>query len=132
MRDSKSTVFSVFLKPILFGISSGSVFCILLLLLFAIAATITDIPNALVVPLAIVAVSIASFFGAFIAAKLTKRNGWLIGLLNSVALFVLSIISGWRFFETADTDFIMIKLLIMTASGMLGGIVSVNSGKRRT
>ncbi len=130
MQKPKSTVFYAFLKPLLFGTITGSLVCVLLLLLFAFVSTLADIPHALVVPLSVIALAVGAFFGAVVAAWITGRNGWLIGMLNSITLFLLSIISGWHFFELIDTDYIVIKLLIMLAVGILGGIIAVNSGKR--
>ncbi len=131
MRKSKSTVCHVFLKPLLCGTVTGSAVCVILLLVSALIATIADIPHALVVPLSLVAVTAGTFVGSFVAAGITKHNGWLIGMLNSIVLFILSIISGWSFFESIDTGYVFIKLIIMLFVGVLSGIIAVNSGKRK-
>jgi len=131
MRKPKSTVYDAYLKPLLFGVLSGGVTCVLILLLSALLATMADIPHALVVPLALISVTAGAFSGAFAAAKIAGRNGWLVGIFNSIVLFLLSIISGWSYFELIDTGYIVIKALIMLGVGILGGIVAVNSGKKR-
>ncbi len=119
-----------FFRPLLVGLVTGALTVLVVLLLLATAATAYDIPSAAVVPLATVANAIGALGSGFASAKVNKRTGWLIGLLSAFVLFVFSSAAGLGLYAHIDGSFLIIKLLIMLACGMVGGIFAVNTGKR--
>ncbi len=122
-----------FVRPLLIGVLAGILVCLAVLLLISATATTIDIPVAAVVPLATVATAVSAFFGGFASAKFSRRNGWLMGLLSSLMLFVISMFAGTGLFDQMDGSFAFTKALIMLVCGMVGGILAVNStsGKKR-
>lgn len=120
------------LRPILFGILSGILACVAVLLILSAVATAVDIPPMIVVPLATVASAVGAFVGAVVAARITGRNGWLVGLITSFGLFLLSAIVGVGTSSPIDGGFLLTRALIMLACGLVGGMLAVNLGKRKT
>ncbi len=118
------------IRPLLIGVLVGAVATLAVLLLMSFLASSIDIPIAAVLPLATVANAIGSFLCGFSCAKTSGRNGWLLGLLSSFLLFLITTVAGLNLYETVDGSFLMIKALIMLACGMVGGIFAVNSGKQ--
>lgn len=119
-------------RPMLIGVLLGGVGCLAVLLLMAVAASSFDIPPVAVVPLATVAAAIGAFVGGFVSAKIAGRNGWIIGALSAFLLFVISMLAGIGLYRQMDMGFVGVKLLIMLACGMVGGIFAVNAnGKKR-
>ncbi len=133
MQKHERSYLRFFCRPLLFGIPIGSITIVLLLLLFSAIAVNVDLPFAVVLPLAMIAVAIGSFVGAYFAAKIAKRNGWLIGLINAFVMYLLSVLAGFAFFRAIDSEFVWIKAAVMLATGLLGGVLAVNSvvGKKR-
>ncbi len=119
------------LYPILLGALIGSVGCLAVLLLLAIVAAGMDIPPVAVVPLATIGAAVGAFLGGLTSAKIAGRNGWLVGVITAGILFVMSMLAGGGLFSQMNMGFVGIKLLVMIACGMTGGILAVNSGKKR-
>ena len=120
-----------FIRALLVGLVVGALTVLLALLILSAIATTYDLPSAAVVPLATICNALGAFTGGFACAKSNKRTGWLLGIVAAFALFVFSTAAGFNFFTESDGSFFMIKALIMTACGMVGGILAVNTGKRR-
>lgn len=120
-----------FLYPILFGLLIGIVTSLIVLLLLSAFAVSFDIPSFLVVPLAISANAFGAFSCAFSSAKKGKQNGWLLGLVSAVLLYLITTVAGFGLYDSVDGTFLLIKALIMMACGMVGGIIAVNTQKRK-
>lgn len=129
--NKESAMLKGFIRPLLIGILVGILVCLGALMLLSAAATTIDIPVAAVVPLATVATALGAFFSGFSSAKVSGRNGWLMGLLSSLVLYAVSMFAGTGLFDQMDGSFAFTKALIMLACGMVGGILAVNSGKQR-
>ncbi len=119
-----------FIRSLLIGLIVGALSVLLSLLILSAIATAYDLPTAAVVPLATVSNALGAFTGGFACAKTNKRTGWLLGVLSALILFVFSTAAGFNFFNESDGSFLLIKVLIMIACGMVGGIFAVNTGKQ--
>ena len=119
-----------FLYPILLGIIIGIIVSLSVLLALSVAASSLDIPPVAVIPLAVVSNALGAAVSAFVA-KFGKRNGWLLGSISALILFLVTTAAGFGLYHTADGAFLAIKASIMLACGMVGGIVAVNSKKKR-
>lgn len=119
------------IRPILIGVLIGAVVCLIILLLMAVAAVYFDIPPAAVVPLATVAAALGALVGGFTAAKIASRNGWFIGALSALFLFAMSMLAGIGLFSQMNMGYVGIKLLVMLACGMVGGMFAVNMRVRK-
>lgn len=130
-RKEEMPIVGKFVRPIAWGLLFGTLVCALLLLVIAAIMTAQDVPQGLVTPLAMVAAAGGSFFGGLISARIAKENGLLIGALCGLLLYVLIAFTGALFFRDAQGQYTLIKLLILTACGAVGGVIGVNLRKKR-
>lgn len=130
-RKEESVMLKSVIRPVLIGVLIGAVCCLAVLLVLSIAAASIDIPPAAVVPLATVGAAVGAFVGGFVSAKVARRNGWIIGAVSAFFLFVMSMLAGLGLFSQMNMGFVGIKLLVMLACGMVGGIFAVNSGNKK-
>ncbi len=120
-----------FVRPILLGLVIGALTLLAVLIALAFLAVQVDLPPSLVVPLATIANALGAFAGGFTAARSNGRNGWFIGLVAALVLFLLSTVSGFALYSQIDGSFLIIKAMIMLACGMVGGMLAVNFCKRK-
>lgn len=119
------------LKPVSIGLCIGAITCLIVLMLTAAVATLVDVPFAAVVPLATIASAIGAFVSGIASAKISGRNGWLMGLFCAMLLFVISLIAGLACYRQVDASFLVIKLLILLSCGIAGGVLAVNTKKKK-
>lgn len=129
-RKEESALLMGFVRPTLIGVIVGGLCCLLVLLILAALLSAQNIPQVAVVPLASLATAAGALAGGFTAAKISGKNGWLIGGVTALLLFLLTMVSGFGLFGQLDGGFILIKLAVMLVCGMIGGILAVNLRKR--
>jgi putative membrane protein (TIGR04086 family) len=107
------------------GVFRASIITILLLIIFAIIMSTTEVGNQVISVYILVVTSISIVYGAIYAAKKNNRKGWLVGILvAALYMLVLYLISGIFFgdFSLNYKDFfrLILALLVGALSGMLG------------
>ncbi len=124
----KNSFFAVLtiIKATAIGLAASSV----LLLLFSFVMTEKDIPFSLINPLSAGLLMLASFLAGFVAANSFKRRGMLTGILCGGVIFLAAFICSALFSAEIGTA-AMIKLAISLLSGAIGGILGVNSDRKR-
>ena len=130
LSSDRPSVMKGLLKPLCIGVASGVIGCVVLLCLMAGFATALTIPHAYVVPLGTVSLVFGAWLGGWCGVKCIGRNGWLFGLMIAFVLFLLSLLAGIGLLASSDGAFFLIKSILMLASGMLGGMMAVNTHKR--
>ena len=113
-------------KTVLISSVIGTIATILLMLIFAAVIVMFQLDRAYAAPLSTVSIAIGSMVSSYFCGRKITKNGYLIGLLNGVAVFVLIlivslIVSDWK--VSANTIFHLI--IILTAS-TAGGVFGVN------
>ena len=114
-------------KNIFQGVFIAFVVTFVLLLIFSIVLTYTDVSENMITPVIIVVTCISILIGSSIGNMKIKKNGLLNGALIG-GIYILSIYSissllNWRFYLNLQ-GIIMIALGMVF--GILGGIVGVN------
>ena len=112
---------------ILKGVLISLIVTFLLLLIFSLVLTFTDIQEDVIAPVIIIITAISILIGSSISNIKIKKNGLInggiIGALYVAILYIISSILNWKF----GLD---IKSIIMIAVGIifgiLGGIIGVN------
>ena len=112
---------------ILKGVLISLIVTFLLLLIFSLVLTFTDIQEDVIAPVIIIITAISILMGSSISNIKIKKNGLInggiIGALYVAILYIISSILNWKF----GLD---IKSIIMIAVGIifgiLGGIIGVN------
>lgn len=121
MEENKS------IKYITMGVIISIVFTLLLLFIFSILLTYTNISEKLINPFIIVITAISILLGSSIGNTKMKKNGLLngaiIGGIYLILIYTISSIINQNFALTGQS------LIIITAGiicGMLGGIIGIN------
>ncbi len=129
-RRESSSVVSGIVRPVAIGVGVGAVSC--LLLLFAAAAVLASgwLPQAAVMPVAVVILSLAALFGGFAAARSSRERGLLYGVGCGMLLFFITAIAGLDVEQTVQGVSLFLKLALSVGCGALGGIVGVNLKRR--
>ena len=118
------------IRSVLIGTLIGGAICIALLALMAVVMTGVDIPKPVVTPLAVAAACVGAFCSGFSAALIAKKQGWLVGALSGLLLFLLVLVSGFALLGEVRISFAFIKRALSLFSGMVGGMIGVNLRKR--
>lgn len=121
MEENKS------IKYITMGVIISIVFTLLLLFIFSILLTYTNISEKLINPFIIVITAISILLGSSIGNTKMKKNGLLNGAIIGgtylILIYTISSIINQNFALTGQS------LIIITAGiicGMLGGIIGIN------
>lgn len=112
-------------------IIKGSVIAIILtlilLFIFAIVLTYTNIQETVIPPVIIVITAISILVGSSISTLKIKKmgliNGALVGLIYILTIYILSSITGTGFTLQIQTIIMIVSSII---AGMIGGIIGVN------
>ncbi len=70
--------------------------------------------------------AISVFIGGYIAARINKCNGMIVGLIVGFIVFLSLIISGFIAFNTTLTLVTLLKAIVILIFSILGGIKGVN------
>ena len=130
-RKRKSEPQNKYLKPLIVGVLTAIIVTVGVILISALFFVIRDMPKTAAMPIALVASGLGSFVGAVVAAKTMREQGIIIGGLTGFTVFALSLIISLFASDGPLTAFTVIKFIVMTLSGALGGILGVNSAAKR-
>ena len=114
------------IKSVILGAASGCVLCALLLLLvsFILVKSGTLPINALGI-IAVVIAGISSFLGAYLAIKVSKSNGLVIGATTGLIMFIITMFASAAS-GASDSVETVTRAVVMILSGCIGGIIAVN------
>lgn len=129
-RSEDTAMVKRFIRPILIGACIGAVCCLLALLLFAGILAAADIPKSVITPLAVAAAAFGAFIGGIVSARMAREKGLLLGAACGLVLFFLILAAGFAVLKDIRGTYAVIKLLILTACGAVGGVLGVNVRKR--
>lgn len=107
------------------GVLRGFIITVVLLLIFAVIMTFTEVNEAISSLFYLVTTLLSIMYGSIYAVKKIKRKGWLVGivvaLLYLLVLYVVSVISGNS--AVIGVNRLMrfsLAILVGTLSGMIG------------
>lgn len=122
-KDNKSDI----LKSLAIGIGISFITTIILLLIFAVVLTYTNISENTITPVILIATAISILLGSSIGNIKIKKNGILNGAIIGgsyiLILYLLSSILNARFGLNAQS---IIMICVGIVFGILGGIIGVN------
>lgn len=130
MRNSDNKNLSSILKGSIKGLAFAVLIFFILIAVFAIIVTKTDVSNTVIEVLTLFALGCASFFCAFINQKKTRQRGIVIGTISGAEIFLIIFIIGLFGANGVFTLLMLKKLLTVLISSILGGILSANSKKK--
>lgn len=130
MRNSDNKSIASILKQSTKGIVLAVIIFFILIAVFALIISKTDVSDTVVEVLTLFALGTASFFCAFINQKKTHHRGILIGAISGTELFLIIFIIGLFGNNGVFTALMLKKLLTILFASLLGGILSANSKKK--
>lgn len=101
------------------------------LLLFSLLITKLDVPNSVVTLLSCISLCAGAYSAGLICSKRKRKNGLLLGLGCGIMMFFVILIFGAIFAKAAISLHFTSKLLMTLICGALGGIIGVNSRRKR-
>lgn len=112
------------------GLALSFIFTLILLFLFSIILTYTNISEDTIAPVTIIITIISILMGASIGTSKIKKNGivfgGIIGLIYIITLYLISSIVETGF---SLNMYSIIMIILSIIAGMIGGIVGVNIKK---
>lgn len=112
---------------ILKGVSISLITTVILLIIFSIILTYTNIQESVINPVIMVITAISILIGSSLGnIKIRKNgliNGGIIGAIYIITIYLISSILNWKF--SLDIQSI-IMIIISVIFGILGGIIGVN------
>lgn len=109
------------------GVGISLISSVLLLIIFAIILTYTDIQESAINPVIILITAISILIGSSIANIKIKKNGLfnggIIGLAYMVIIYSISSILNWKFNLNLEA---IVFILVGIICGIIGGIIGVN------
>lgn len=115
------------IKSIAKGVVISLISTCIILLIFAILLTYTDISEDLINTVIIIVTAISIFIGSSIGNLKIKKNGLINGAIIGgsyiLIIYLISSILNWRFRLNMQS---IIMIIIGIIFGMLGGIIGVN------
>ena len=73
-----------------------------------------------------VILGISAFLNSFVLSKLFKENGWFWGVFSATVLIVFIVISSVYYNTFNFSNIFFTKMVVVLASGTIGGIIGVN------
>lgn len=111
------------------GTVLGLIVTFLFVLIFAAVLLIFGLNKEFADPFATVSLACGSFSSAYFIAYKIGSRGYLIGLCAGIIIFLITTLIGLAINAGAVTLNTLFHLIIITLSGVLGGILAVNKEK---
>ena len=117
-------------KSLAIAVGIGVGVILLVLLLASLLMTIWDIPVELINPIASLALVLGGGLAGYLAARMVHRKGLLTGGICGCTLFVLVLAGNLPNLPEEMGPALLLKLVILVASSMAGGVLGVNKQVR--
>jgi len=115
------------IKNIMKGTGIALITTVLLLLIFSIILTYTNIDEKVINPVIMIVTAISILLGSSLVNIKIKKNGLInggtIGAIYIVTIYLISSILNWKFLLNIQSIFMIIIAIVF---GILGGILGVN------
>ena len=119
------------ITPVLFGTAIGLLGTAAILMIFALILTLQDIPQGMILPLAVGAMGIGTFLGGYVSARIVGKKGLLCGFLTGLLYyFILTGISLAVMHFSLDASQ-AVKMGVAFIAAFIGGVLGVNGKGRR-
>ena len=112
---------------ILKGVGIALISTVILLIIFSIVLTYTNIQESIINPVIMIITAISILIGSSLGNIKIKKNGLInggmIGGIYILSIYLISSILNWRFSLNMQS---MIMIVVAIVFGILGGIIGVN------
>lgn len=101
------------------------------LMIFSLLITRIDVSDNVVTVLSCISLCVGAYCSGLICSKRKRKNGLLLGIFCGAVMFLLLMIFGAIFAKAAISLHFTSKLLMTLICGGLGGIIGVNSRRKK-
>lgn len=109
----------------------GMIIVIVFLLVFSFFMTKFDAPAVVISVMSSLALCIGAYTGGYIAARRRKQNGLIMGILAGISVYCIIFLLGLILAKTSMSMGFFSKLIMTLICGAIGGIIGVNSKRKR-
>lgn len=118
-------------RPIAVSVLIGAVCCALILLLMSVLMSVQSIPQFAVDPMASFALAVGGFVAGLCSARIIRQNGLAYGAVCGAILTVIVLLAGLALPDNGFGIPALLKIAFIMLAAMLGGVMGVNTKKRR-
>jgi putative membrane protein (TIGR04086 family) len=90
-----------------------------------------DTPEAIVSLMSSVALCVGAYSGGYISSRRRRQNGLITGLICGVIIYLVIFLVGVILSRVSISFGFFSKLIMVIACGAIGGVIGVNSKKKR-
>ena len=133
MRFNSNTVNTdtTFVKSLILGVvSSVAMISVLLCVVTVILLVSSLLPYEYLAYIMLAVDAIGALFGGYVAARINKRQGLLLGALNGAILFFALVIAGFCVYSDTLTIITLLKAIIIVLCSAFGGVRGVNTKEK--
>lgn len=127
INNIKSTRFFSTINSSMIGI----VITMACLLVFSLFMTKFDAPESVVAIMSSLALCIGAYSGGYISSKRRRQNGLLTGIITGILIYCVILFVGLIFAKSSISFSFLAKLIMTLVCGAIGGIVGVNSRRKK-
>lgn len=134
MRNEKSQQITIksMARAVIFGGLFGGVILILMLFLSAFfVLKMKSLSQMAVFAAAIISSCVSAFLAGFLASRILKSRGIIVGALSALFLFIIVLLTGTILSSDSINLDTLMRFAAMLLSGSFGGILGVNRRPRR-
>ncbi len=127
---TEKTVFLKWVKPLVIGSATFLGCFFIILLLFAILIMNKDLSETTLFAISYLLIAFAALTGGYVASRISKEKGLLIGGGTGLLSYILLAIFGTIFTQSGFGTIGLMKLLLCLLPAAVGGFFGVNRKKR--
>lgn len=120
-----------YVKPVLTGVGFGLAVSIVLLLLFSVVVSSSNVPHSIINVLTFISMILGSFVSGFVTARIIRKNGLVMGLVTGICTFLILIICSLFVVPESFSILVFVKGIVTILCACFGGVLGVNYTKRR-
>lgn len=130
-RGQENTEVARHMKPVAISVLIGAVCCALALLLMSLIMTVRSVPQMAVDPMASLALALGGFVAGLCCTRIVRENGLVHGALCGAVFTVIVLLAGLAVKDNGFGIPALLKIAFIMLSSMLGGVLGVNTKRRR-
>ena len=131
MKKTKNNIKREGEQPYIIGFITAMMVFLFFMMIGAWIMTVKDLSETAITILSYFIISLSSFIGSWTASRISKINGLKIGGTIGLGIFLVIFLIRTFVDGFSMNGWIVVKFILCTVPGMLGGIVGVNRADKR-
>ena len=123
---SETGGFADMVRPVLTGVISGVLVCLVLMFAFAALMSANSLPMTFAAAFASCCSGLGSLIAGMVCAKKLKSRGLLAGLITGAVMYLILLLAGLIFTGGGMSSASLFRMMIVVICATIGGIMGVN------